>query len=99
MIESSGFAANLPESHLAFANELSTDEPINGWLVRRPGETHQVHLAAGDFIVLAERDRSEWLLAKKEAATSGIFRCFKDKDPVLLKDDFATGIRGEIPTN
>lgn len=91
--------AYLPESYLSFANEVSTDEPINGWLVRRPSETHQVHFAAGDFIVLAERDRSEWLLAKKDTAISSIFRCLCDKDPEPMKGDFATAIQSEIPTN
>ena len=91
--------AYLPESYLSFPHGVSTDEPINGWLVRRPSETHQVHFAAGDFIVLAERDRSEWLLAKKDTATSGIFRCLSDKEPELVKGDFATAIRSEVPTD
>ena len=84
--------AYLPYSYLLFVKNRSTDAPINGWLVREPDDTHQVHFAAGDFVVLAERDRSEWLLSKKDSATSNIYRCFGDREPEILSVDFAAAV-------
>lgn len=40
----------------------------------------------------AERDRSEWLLAKKELGVTDIHRCAADKEPEKLVADFAGAI-------
>ena len=83
-----------PESYLSFVEDRSTDAPINGWWVRKPGDTHVVHVAAGDFVVLAERDRSEWLLSRKDSSANSIYRCLTDREPEKLSVDFATAVLG-----
>jgi hypothetical protein len=49
----------LPKSYLRFLDSHADNDAVNGWHIAPPGETHLVHLAAGDFVVLADREGAE----------------------------------------
>jgi hypothetical protein len=85
-------AKYLPESYVSFVENQSLDAPVNGWLVSPPDDTHLVHFAGGDFVVLAERDRSEWLLAAKITGTNQICHCTTDGNPENLSCDFSAAV-------
>lgn len=90
--QSLDLAEYLPPSYVTFVENQSVDAPLNGWIIYRPSDTHLVHFSAGEYIVLADRDRSEWLLAPKISGTNQICHCTTDGELENLSSDFSTAV-------
>lgn len=84
--------ALLPKSFLRFAQNESLPGEIHGWHVPKPSEAHIVHLPEGDFVFLAERDGSEYLLAPTKPGDNRIYHWAESSRLTPVGEDFAQAI-------
>lgn len=79
-------ASFLPASYLAFC-EGCIEDAVADWRVAKPEEVHLVHLAAGNFVFLAQRD-ADFLLANGTAPSNRIYFSAGGEEPVPVSDSF-----------
>lgn len=74
----------LPTTYTDFINATQKQD-TNGWSVLQPEEVYSIALSDADYLMLAERQGTEYLLSRDRSPSNGIFYCESPDSTPKLK--------------
>lgn len=84
---------HLPSAYLEWLEKQGAVQ-MNGWQIFNKNEIYLVSLKSGDYVLLADRQGNEYLLAKAEGTDNNIYYTLHDSDKVsCLGQNFSSIIQ------